>query len=80
MSAFATQNRKFSVKKLRCEKDNLNLLSKNTGKMQTAHHASPVYMSSSLGGGGGTKSVLNFFTSATNSFAGLNAGIKCSGM
>jgi hypothetical protein len=27
MSAYATQNRKFSVKKLRCEKDNLNLLS-----------------------------------------------------
>ncbi len=38
MSAFATQNPQVSVKNLRCEKDNLNLLSIDTG--QNAERAS----------------------------------------
>jgi len=75
MSAFATQNRKFNVKKLGCEKIILICC-----KMKSVSRAGPGYISSSLGSAEGTKSVLNFFTSATNSFAGLKAGIKCSGM
>jgi len=51
------RTRKFSVNKLRCEKDNLNV---SIPRNAEAHQAMAAFTYLFLGAGGGTKSVLNF--------------------